>query len=320
MRMGNEPGSLPCRGRDAPCSDDRRRAARPRPGRDAASTWDRPRSATRASTSASPRSAVGSSTAGTSSTARPESLGGDRRALRFLPEILRGRARGSRRWSHDGRRRTGRSRSSSAATTRSRWGRSAGARAAAGRPAESSGSTRTATSTRPRRARPETFTACRSLRRSASAGEAFAPTVARAARGRPGARRASRRARRWTRPSACSSADRRDPCRSRWREIDRLGIERAVREAIDRASGPGCLHVSLDLDALDPEVAPGVGTPVKRRAHLPRGAPRVRADLAESGVIGSLELVEVNPILDRENGSAAIAVELAASALGQSIL
>ena len=102
-------------------------------------------------------------------------------------------------------------------------------------------------------------------------------------------------------------------------EIDRIGIERAVLEAIDRASGPGFLHVSLDLDALDPEVAPGVGTPVKggltyREAHL------ACEDLAESGVIGSLELVEVNPILDRENGSAAIAVELAASALGQSIL
>ena len=102
-------------------------------------------------------------------------------------------------------------------------------------------------------------------------------------------------------------------------EIDRIGIERAVLEAIDRASGPGFVHVSLDLDALDPEIAPGVGTPVKggltyREAHL------ACEDLAESGLVGSLELVEVNPILDRENGSASIAVELAASALGQSIL
>jgi arginase len=102
-------------------------------------------------------------------------------------------------------------------------------------------------------------------------------------------------------------------------EIDRIGIERAVLEAIDRASGPGFVHVSLDLDALDPEVAPGVGTPVKggltyREAHL------ACEDLAESGLVGSLELVEANPILDRENGSASIAVELAASALGQSIL
>jgi arginase len=102
-------------------------------------------------------------------------------------------------------------------------------------------------------------------------------------------------------------------------EIDRIGIEAAMREAIDRASGPGFVHISLDLDALDPEIAPGVGTPVKggltyREAHL------ACEDLAEAGIVGSFELVEVNPILDRENGSASIAVELAASALGQSIL
>ena len=102
-------------------------------------------------------------------------------------------------------------------------------------------------------------------------------------------------------------------------EIDRVGIERCMNEALDRVAGPGFVHVSIDLDALDPEIAPGVGTPVKggltyREAHL------ACEDLAESGLVGSLELVEVNPILDRENGSAAIAVELAASALGQSIL
>ena len=102
-------------------------------------------------------------------------------------------------------------------------------------------------------------------------------------------------------------------------EIDRIGIERAMQEAIDRVSGAGFVHVSLDLDALDPEIAPGVGTPVKggltyREAHLACEL------LAEARLVGSLELVEVNPILDRENGSAATAVELAASALGQSIL
>lgn len=102
-------------------------------------------------------------------------------------------------------------------------------------------------------------------------------------------------------------------------EIDRIGVERAMREALDHVSGPGFVHVSLDLDALDPEVAPGVGTPVRggltyREAHLALEL------VAESGLAGSLEVVEVNPILDRENASAAIAVELAASALGQSIL
>jgi arginase len=102
-------------------------------------------------------------------------------------------------------------------------------------------------------------------------------------------------------------------------EIDRIGIERAMQEAIDRVSGASFVHVSFDLDALDPEVAPGVGTPVKggltyREAHLACEL------LAEAGLVGSLELVEVNPILDHENGSAATAVELAASALGKSIL
>ncbi len=102
-------------------------------------------------------------------------------------------------------------------------------------------------------------------------------------------------------------------------EIDRIGIERAVTEALTHVAGPGFVHLSLDLDALDPEVAPGVGTPVRggltyREAHLACEL------VAESGLIGSLELVEVNPILDRENTTALTAVELAASALGKTIL
>ena len=102
-------------------------------------------------------------------------------------------------------------------------------------------------------------------------------------------------------------------------EIDRIGIERAVRESLDRISGSGFVHVSLDMDVLDPDVAPGVGTPVRggltyREAHLAMEL------LAESGLVGSLEVVEVNPILDRENTTAATAVELVASALGAKIL
>ena len=101
-------------------------------------------------------------------------------------------------------------------------------------------------------------------------------------------------------------------------EIDRIGIERAVREALDRVSGPGFVHVSLDMDALDPEIAPGVGTPVRggltyREAHLALEL------VAESGLAGSFEVVEVNPILDRENTTALTAVELVASALGKTI-
>ena len=101
-------------------------------------------------------------------------------------------------------------------------------------------------------------------------------------------------------------------------EIDRIGVERAVREALDRISGGGFVHVSLDMDALDPELAPGVGTPVRggltyREAHLALEL------VAESGLAGSLEVVEVNPILDRENTTALTAVELVASAVGKTI-
>ena len=92
-----------------------------------------------------------------------------------------------------------------------------------------------------------------------------------------------------------------------------------MREAIERVTGAAFLHVSLDLDALDPVVAPGVGTPVRRRPLLPRGAPRDGL-VAESGLLGSFEIVEVNPILDRANATAALAVGLAASAFGERIL
>ena len=102
-------------------------------------------------------------------------------------------------------------------------------------------------------------------------------------------------------------------------ELDRIGVERAVRESLARIAGPGFVHVSLDLDVLDPEVAPGVGTPVRgglsyREAHLALEL------VAESGLVGSIDLVEVNPILDRENETAQLAVELAASAFGATIL
>jgi arginase len=101
-------------------------------------------------------------------------------------------------------------------------------------------------------------------------------------------------------------------------EIDRIGLERAVSEALDRVSGGAFVHVSLDMDALDPEIAPGVGTPVRggltyREAHLALEL------VAEAGLAGSFEVVEVNPILDRENTTAVTAVELVASALGAKI-
>jgi arginase len=102
-------------------------------------------------------------------------------------------------------------------------------------------------------------------------------------------------------------------------DVDRLGVEHAVRESLERVQGPGFVHVSLDLDVVDPDVAPGVGTPVRgglsyREAHLAMEL------VAESGLLDSIEVVEVNPILDRENQTARLAVELVASALGARIL
>jgi arginase len=102
-------------------------------------------------------------------------------------------------------------------------------------------------------------------------------------------------------------------------DIDRLGLERTMREALAFLAGTTFLHASVDLDAVDPMFAPGVGTPVPgglsyREAHLALEL------VAESDSLDSLELVEVNPILDRANETAALAVELAASALGARIL
>jgi arginase len=102
-------------------------------------------------------------------------------------------------------------------------------------------------------------------------------------------------------------------------QIDRDGIETCMRDAISHARGSAFLHVSLDMDVVDPEHAPGVGTPVRgglsyREAHLAMEL------IAESGLASSLDVVEVNPVLDRENQTGKLAVELVASALGARIL
>ncbi len=102
-------------------------------------------------------------------------------------------------------------------------------------------------------------------------------------------------------------------------DLDRRGVEPVIEEALERVSGGSFLHVSVDLDVVDPEFAPGVGDPVLgglsyREAHLALEL------VAEAGVLDSLELVEVNPIRDHENTTATLAVGLAASALGVKIL
>ena len=102
-------------------------------------------------------------------------------------------------------------------------------------------------------------------------------------------------------------------------EVDRIGVEPCMREALAHAAGAAFLHVSLDMDVVDPDYAPGVGTPVRgglsyREAHL------AMETVAESGLLDSMDVVEVNPILDRENATGQLAVELVASALGARIL
>jgi arginase len=102
-------------------------------------------------------------------------------------------------------------------------------------------------------------------------------------------------------------------------DVDRLGVERAIRESLEHVAGPGFVHVSLDMDVVDPDVAPGVGTPVRggfsyREAHFALEL------VAESALASSIEVVEVNPILDRQNETGRLAVELVASALGARIL
>jgi arginase len=103
------------------------------------------------------------------------------------------------------------------------------------------------------------------------------------------------------------------------REIDEMGMAAAARQALDRLGGRSKIHISLDMDSLDPNEAPGVGTPVPgglsyREAHL------LMEILSDSGKVGSLDIVEVNPILDDRNRTARLGVELAASLFGQKIL
>jgi arginase len=103
------------------------------------------------------------------------------------------------------------------------------------------------------------------------------------------------------------------------RHLDELGMAAVARQALDRLSHLSRIHISLDMDSLDPTEAPGVGTPVPggltyREAHL------LMEILGDSGRVTSMDIVEINPILDQGNKTAELAVGLAASLLGQRIL
>jgi arginase len=104
------------------------------------------------------------------------------------------------------------------------------------------------------------------------------------------------------------------------RDIDERGMRAVMEEAL-RTAGDGTAgyHVSLDMDWIDPEEAPGVGTSVRggatyREAHL------AMEIVADDGKLLSFEIVEVNPVIDEHNRTAELAVELACSAFGKKIL
>jgi len=103
------------------------------------------------------------------------------------------------------------------------------------------------------------------------------------------------------------------------KEIDRLGLAAVMEQAIELATrDTNGLHISFDMDAVDPDYAPGVGTRVAggltyREAHLSLEL------IADSGKMTSLEIVEVNPTLDHENRTAILAAELILSAFGKRI-
>ena len=103
------------------------------------------------------------------------------------------------------------------------------------------------------------------------------------------------------------------------RDIDEQGISSVTSKALMKFIHMKRIHISLDMDAIDPGEAPGVGTPVPggltyREAHL------FMEILADSGKLTSMDLVEINPILDQANRTARLAVDLTVSALGKSIL
>jgi len=104
------------------------------------------------------------------------------------------------------------------------------------------------------------------------------------------------------------------------RDIDELGLRKIMEQAIAAATnGTAGFHLSLDMDAVDPDEAPGVGTPVRggmsyREAHLSMEM------ISDSDNMLSMEIVEVNPVLDTANRTALLGIELVMSAMGKKIL
>jgi arginase len=104
------------------------------------------------------------------------------------------------------------------------------------------------------------------------------------------------------------------------KDIDRRGVAKVMEEALDTiCDGDAAIHVSFDMDGIDPGISPGVGTPVRgglsyREAHL------LMEMAADTERLVALDVVEVNPVLDLQNATAILGCELILSALGKEIL
>ena len=103
------------------------------------------------------------------------------------------------------------------------------------------------------------------------------------------------------------------------RYIDEIGMRRVMEEALDGVDADTHLHVSFDVDMLDPSIAPGTGTRVPGGVNY-REAQLMMEMIADTGRMASLDLVEVNPALDKRNATAKLAVELVESLFGKSTL
>ncbi len=103
------------------------------------------------------------------------------------------------------------------------------------------------------------------------------------------------------------------------RYIDEIGMRRVMEEVLDGVDGNTHLHVSFDVDMLDPAIAPGTGTRVPGGVNY-REAQLIMEMIADTGRIGSLDVVEVNPALDTRNATAELAVDLVESLFGKSTL
>ncbi|TYT27065.1 arginase [Luteimonas viscosa] len=103
------------------------------------------------------------------------------------------------------------------------------------------------------------------------------------------------------------------------RYIDEVGMKRAMEQALQGLDRDTHLHVSFDVDILDPTIAPGTGTPIPGGVNY-REAQLIMEMIADSGRLRSLDIVEVNPALDNRNATAELAVDLVESLFGKSTL